>query len=154
MPRTDQIETWLASIKGRSCFTERMKVYVPVNCGGKGKTCRCGATSVKSGQKCMGEVNQLIASINKIFGGSTVYDARGSGLEKGGLVEEPVKVIEIASNCTNYKSAKEFKEALVKYAEDMLQWEIGVSRGSHFFITRTAQASESLREKQLTMEAF
>lgn len=162
MPRTDEIDSWLASIKGevkggrssKSCFTERMKVYTPVNCGGINKKCRCGATDVKSGQRCMSNVNELIASINKLFGGSTVYDAKGSGLDEGKLVEEPIKVIEVASNCTDFKTAKEFKEAMVKYAVDMNQWEIGVSRGSQFFINRTAQASESLREKQITLEKY
>lgn len=154
MPRTDQIDEWLASVRGGRCFTERLKVYVPVNCGGTQKTCKCGATRVRSGQKCMSEVNQLVATINRLFGGSTVYDAKGSGLDDGGLVEEPVKVIEVASNCTDERSARAFKEALTKYATDMQQFEIGVSRNSHFFISRTAQAAESLRQRQATLERF
>lgn len=76
----DEIEAWLASVGDVRCYPEKMKVYAPT----------CDGT-------CLPAVERLIDSINRLFEGSTVYDARGDYFDaaKGIMFREPVKVIEV-----------------------------------------------------------
>lgn len=125
----DEIEKWLKSIKGTLCFRERMKVYAP--------TCN---------NRCNDAVEELIVSMNKLFGGSTVYDAHGSWVDKGLLVVDPVKVIEVGHSCVDKESAKKFAEAVSTYATRANQKAISVSQGN-FYLADTPQIVEAFRER-------
>lgn len=128
MPNNDEIEKWLDSIKGRMCFRERMKVYAP--------TCN---------DRCMDAVEELIVGMNRLFGGSTVYDAHGSWMDNGRLVAEPVKVVEVGHSCVDRESAKKFAEAVTRYAQRAKQKAIAISQGN-FYLADTPQIAEAFRE--------
>jgi hypothetical protein len=135
----DQIERWLREVKGVECYPEKIKIYAP--------TCY---------DTCLPEVERLIERVNRIFKGSTVYDAEGSWVTEEGKVEtEPVKVIEVGHRCAGLKEARELAEAIVEYATKANQQYLSVHQGS-FFIARTPEllkAYENLK-KQLTLEPF
>lgn len=133
MPRDDEIEKWLDSIGNRACFRERLKVYAPVNCGGENKTCRCGTRRARSKQNCEEAVEQLVVAINRLFGGSTVYDAKGSWLdEHGQLVIEPVRVIEAGHRCVAGDVAERFARAISEFADNSQQDAVAISQGNFY----------------------
>jgi hypothetical protein len=144
----DQIEAWLKGIRGITCFSEKMKIYAP--------TCYNPRTK---GHECLPEVEKLIERVNKIFGGSTVYDAEGSWIdeETGELVVEPVKVIEVGHECADLKDAQELADAIVEYATKAGQKSIAIHQGS-FFIAETPKLQKAyeklLKIKQKTLEEF
>jgi hypothetical protein len=123
----DAIEEWLKGIKGVTCFTEKMKVYAPTCYG-----------------KCIDAVNELIYELNKMFGGSTVYDAEGYYVMNGREVKEPVKVIEIGHRCTDSETARKFGEAVAKYATRAEQSAIAIHQND-FYIAETPEMLESLK---------
>ena len=155
--RNDEIEKWLNSIKGRACFRERMKVYAPVRCGGKGKTCKCGSRTARSGSDCEEAVEELIVGINRLFGGSTVYDAQGSWLdEHNQLIVEPVKVIEAGHRCVAGDVAEKFGKAISRFADDSNQDAIAISQGN-FYLADTPKIANAFRERfvsQVKLERF
>ena len=57
---TDEVRKWLAGVKGGVCYPDNVKIYAPT-CNGR----------------CVREVNELTHTVNKLFGGSTVYPATG-----------------------------------------------------------------------------
>jgi hypothetical protein len=125
----DEIDRWLAGIRGVVCYTEKMKVYAPT-CHGR----------------CLPAVEKLISRVNELFGGSTVYDAEGTWLSpEGRVVREPVKVIEAAHSCTAPETARRFAEAIVDYAREADQQAIAISQGS-FFIAESREMIKALEE--------
>jgi hypothetical protein len=128
----DEVERWLGSITGVTCYPEKMKVYAP--------TCR---------GKCLPAVERLVKRLNELFGGSTVYDAEGTWTSPEGRVErEPVKVIEVAHHCTDPEAARRFAEALVDYAVEAKQEAMAVSQGS-FYIAPTPELVEGLKRLRM-----
>jgi len=128
----DEMRKWLRAIKGVTCYTEKMKVYAP--------TCY---------DRCLPAVQKLVAKLNTIFGGSTVYDAEGSWITDTRLEKEPIKVIEIGHRCTEPETAKRFAEAITDYAKEAKQGAIAIHE-TDFFIARTTEllkAFEKLKEK-------
>ena len=117
----DEIEKWLKNVEGVMCFTEKMKIYAPTCYG-----------------QCMDAVEKLIKKVNKIFGGSTVYDAEGSWVEDDRVITEPVKVIEVGHRCTDPETAREFAEAIVEYAEEAGQSAIAIHQND-FYIAPTPE---------------
>lgn len=116
------IDDWLSKVPQVACFTERMKIYTPT----------CNGT-------CKKEVDQLIERINRIFYGSTVYDqCTGCWLdEKKGEVEcEPVKVIEVAHNCSSKEDLKQMMDAITDYAISTGQKSISIQNG-RFYIAES-----------------
>jgi cystathionine beta-lyase family protein involved in aluminum resistance len=129
----DEIEAWLKTIKGVTCFTEKMKVYAPTCYG-----------------KCLDAVEELIAKINEIFTGSTVYDAEGTWVTPEGRVErEPVKVIEVGHRCTDPDSARRFAEAIITYAQKADQRTIAIYQNDFYIAQRPemVEAFKKLKEK-------
>lgn len=99
-----------------------MKVYAP--------TCY---------NQCVPAVNKLIADLNAIFKGSTVYDAQGSWLDKNGNVEtEPVKVIEIAHKCTTQDKSRRFAKAIMEFGVKAQQHSLSIDN-REFYIARSPQ---------------
>jgi len=130
----DELEKFMAGIRAATCFRERMKVYAP--------TCH---------DKCMPAVEKLTERLDKVFGGSTVYDAEGRWFNpKTKEVEvEPVKVIEVAHHCTKEPEAKDAAEAIRDYAAEAKQYSISFDQGS-FYIAETPElqkAYETLRKR-------
>lgn len=118
----DTINQWLRTVKKAQCFKDKLKVYAPTCYG-----------------QCLPAVNKLIADLNGIFKGSTVYDAHGSWLDdKGRLETEPVKVIEIAEKCTTRTKSLQFAKALMEYGTKASQHSLGIDQ-QEFYIARSPQ---------------
>ncbi|MEM4976422.1 MAG: hypothetical protein QXT64_03750 [Desulfurococcaceae archaeon] len=129
----DKLEEFLKSIKGVTCFRERLKIYAPTCYG-----------------KCVDAVEKLISNINKVIGGSTVYDAEGSWISDGRLYREPVKVIEAAHHCLSKDEAEAIAKAIVEYAKEARQEALAIY-GSNFYIASVPEllkAYEKLVEKK------
>jgi len=90
----DALERWLERVArsaGGECYADVVKFYLPT-CNGK----------------CRDAVDEFIDKINRLFGGSTNYDALGCWIsEGGGLICEPVVVVESAHHCTSPEEAEE-----------------------------------------------
>jgi len=133
----DSIEEWLRTVRGGICYTEKLKFYAPTCYG-----------------KCLDAVQKLATKINNVFGGSTIYDAKGCWINPRGELEcEPVKVIEAAHHCTNPEAAEKIAQALVDYAGEAKQEYLAVEEGS-FFVAPSeemAKAYENLKEKMPTL---
>ena len=125
MPEEDiksVIDKWLFEVPKVACYTERMKVYAPT-CDGK----------------CEKEVDHLIEKINKLFYGSTVYDkCTGCWLdeEKGEVECEPIKVIEVAHNCSAKEDLRQMMDALVDYAINTGQKSLSIQNG-RFYVAKS-----------------
>lgn len=146
MPRNDEIEKWLNSIGKETCFRERIKVYAPVNCGGDDRMCRCGRRHIKSHENCEEAVEELVVGINRLFGGSTVYDAQGSWMDgKGMLVVEPVKVIEAGHRCVSGDVAEKFAEIISRFAKDSSQDAMAITQGN-FYLADTPKIASAFKE--------
>lgn len=115
MSAPDPIKDWLDSIKGRVCYPDAMKVYAPTCYG-----------------KCNDAVEELTLKINKIFGGSTIYEAQGSWSSDSTLETEPVKVIEVGHNCTDRNKASQFARAIRAYAKKADQKAMAIHQGSFY----------------------
>jgi hypothetical protein len=124
----DEVEAWLRSIKGVTCFTEKMKIYAP--------TCH---------DTCLPAVEKLIARLNALFGGTTVYDAEGTWVSDTRLEREPVKVIEVGHRCTDPDSARRFAEAIAEYAQEAKQEAIAIHQ-TDFYIARTPELIEAFKK--------
>jgi hypothetical protein len=146
VPKSDEIEKWLDSIGSRACFRERLKVYAPVNCGGENEICRCGSRRAKSRESCEEAVEELVVAMNRLFGGSTVYDAKGSWMDGGQLIIEPVKVIEAGHRCVAGDAAEKFAEAVSRFAENSKQSAMAISQ-SNFYLADTPKIANAFRER-------
>lgn len=100
------------------CFRNELKVYAP--------TCK---------GRCKRAVNKLIAKLEKIFEGATIYDARGDYFDtkRNKYYKEPIKVIEIGRQCVSKKQASETVKAIVSYARTAKQDYISVSNSQTYF---------------------
>lgn len=146
MPRDDELSRWLNSVKGSTCFKERLKIFAPVLCGGQFESCRCGRERVSSGVACDRAVEELIVRVNRLFKGSTVYDAQGSWMDGGRLVVEPVKVIEVAHSCVDEERARKLADAIRYYAENMHQVQMGISEGN-FYLSDVPELAKSIPKR-------
>jgi len=134
MPQTsDPIGEWLNRIKGRVCYPDAMKVFAPTCYG-----------------KCEVAVEELITSMNKIFGGSTIYTAEGSWSSDSTLETEPVKVIEVGHNCTDPKKASEFARAIRKYAKKAEQKAMAIHQGSFYMASTPALLKTYIKSQKRT----
>jgi len=129
------IEDWLGKVPQAICFTEKMKVYAPT-CSGK----------------CEREVDALINEMNRIFGGSTVYnEVTGCWYDssKKETVCEPVKVIEVGHNCSTKLKLEEMMKAVTQYALDTKQDAISIHNGKFYIADREPLFTkyEELREE-------
>jgi hypothetical protein len=130
----DKIEEWLRTIKGVTCFTEKLKIYAPT-CEGK----------------CLDAVEELISKVNELFGGSTVYDAEGYYIgAEGKEYREPVKVIEVGHRCTDETTAKKFAEAIVTYATKAKQEAIAIHQND-FYIAPTTEMLKAYEQIKLKL---
>jgi len=134
----DELDRFLEGIKGVTCLTERLKIYAPT-CDGR----------------CLPEVEELRDRVNRVAGGSTVYDAEGSWFnEETGRVEtEPVKVIEAGHRCFSEDEAREIAEAIASYARRAGQHSMAVY-GSSLYIAETPellQAYERFKDRKPTV---
>jgi len=115
----DALEAWLeevASYPGGICYVDTVKFYLPT-CEGK----------------CQDAVVRFIKTVNKIFGGSTNYEAEGCWVDpEGQLICEPVVVVESSHHCTDEEQAKTIANALLKYAEEANQQYLAVSQGKFY----------------------
>lgn len=128
----DEVENWLKTVKGegKKCFRTQMKLYVPTCYG-----------------QCELEANELINEVNKIYEGSTIYKAEGSWITPEGRTEtEPIKVVEIGHDCTEYEEAKRLGEAIVKYATKTNQQAISILQG-RFYIGQTPEVVKAFKKK-------
>ena len=124
----DELRRWLQTVRGVTCYRDKLKIYAPTCYG-----------------RCLREVEELIAEVNKIVGGSTVYDAEGSWVTPEGRVEtEPVKVIEAAHHCLSRDEAVKLARAITEYARKANQSAIAVEAGS-FYIAETPRLLEAYR---------
>jgi len=118
-PTRDALEAWLDRVTrktGGECYTDVIKFYLP--------TCR---------GKCRDAVNEFITKINKIFGGSTNYEATGCWIdEEGELLCEPVVVVESGHHCTKPHEAEEVGRALLTYAKKAGQRWLSVRQGKFY----------------------
>jgi len=131
MSRTpDPIKDWLDAIKGRVCYPDSMKVYAPTCYG-----------------KCEDVVEELIVSMNKIFGGSTIYEAKGSWSSDSTLETEPIKVIEVGHNCTDPNKARQFARAVRAYAKKADQKAMAIHHGS-FYIASSPELLKTYLKNQ------
>ena len=134
----DELDSFLEGIKGVTCLVERLKIYAPT-CHGK----------------CVPQVDRLIGEVNRVTGGSTVYDAEGSWFneELGKVETEPVRVIEAGHRCFSEEEAGKLAEAISDYAKDAKQYSIAIY-GSNFYIAETPElleAYEKFKEKKPTV---
>jgi len=126
------VEEWLASVPERQCFTERMKVYAPTCYG-----------------KCEGEVNALVEKLNRLFKGSTTYDACTGcwfDAEINKVECEPVRIIELAHNCGDKKELQQLMDAIIDYAVKADQKSMSIMNG-HFYITKKPSLIERYGEE-------
>lgn len=124
MPQAeDELEKFLERIEGVTCFTETMRVYAPT----------CHGT-------CLDEVETLKERLDRIFGGSTVYDAEGRFFDEtvGKVETEPVKVIEVAHHCLRPKDAKNIVESIRDYSRGADQNFLAISQGNFYIASREA----------------
>jgi len=123
----DELERFLGGIKGVTCLVERLKIYAPTCYG-----------------KCVPQVDKLISRVNRVTGGSTVYDAEGSWYneEQGKVETEPVRVIEAGHRCFSEEEAGRLAEAVSDYARDAGQHSMAVY-GSSFYIAETPELLEA-----------
>ena len=123
----EKLDQWLATVPGVTCFTQKMKVYVPT-CNGK----------------CEKEVGELISSLNEVLGGCTVYD-RATGCwfndEESKMECEPVRGIGKLSKIV---------EAVATYAEKTGQQAVSIVNGQ-FFIAETEQLLSQFEKLQETL---
>lgn len=124
----DEVEAWVKSIKGATCYPSRMKIYAPTCYG-----------------KCMPEVEKLISNVNRLFGGSTVYNAEGTWVSDSEVETEPVKVIEVGHHCADPERARELGKALGDYAVKAKQEAISIMSGS-FYIARSKDLVETYKK--------
>ena len=128
----DEVEKWLKSIEGpgKKCFKTQMKIYAPTCYG-----------------KCEIAVKELIAEVTDIYKGSTVYDAEGAWTTPQGQVEtEPIKVVEMAHDCTNFEEGERLARAVTAYATKAKQHSISVHQGS-FYISETPEMMKALKKR-------
>jgi len=123
----DELNRFLRSISGVTCFTENLKIYAPTCYG-----------------KCVDKVERLRDRVNQVAGGSTVYDAEGSWYneDEGRVETEPVKVIEVAHNCFSEDEAEKIAGAIADYAREAGQSAMAV-HGSSFYIAETPELLEA-----------
>lgn len=121
------IDEWLDEHRGQGivCMTHSVKIYFPVSTPGSDRA-----------------FEELLATCNEVFGGSTVYDAEGSWCEKSpcrpeNVVTEPVKVIEASHNCTTERDREIFANALKKAAQRTNQTAVGIAGTNKFYIIPT-----------------
>jgi len=132
----DELRRFLMGVRGTVCFPDKTRIYAPTCYG-----------------ECIDEVNKLIEEVNKLFGGSTVYDAVGSWYneEKGIIETEPVKVIESAHNCLTKEGAERLMKAITNYGRRANQTAISVENGNQFYIARTEDLLQALKRKELVV---
>lgn len=121
------IGEWLAKVPNVMCYTERMKIYAPTCYG-----------------ECEPEVQKLVERVNELFGGSTTYDqCTGCWFdEEIKKVEcEPIKVIEVAHNCSKKEDLKQLMDAIVDYATKTDQKTLSIQNGK-FYIAKKPQLIE------------
>lgn len=134
----DELDRFLEGIKGVTCLTDMLRIYAPT-CHGK----------------CLLEVDRLIDSVNRVTGGSTVYDAEGSWFneELGKVETEPVRMIEAGHRCFSEEDAGKIAEAISEYTRDAKQHSMAVY-GSNLYIAETPdllKAYEKFKEKKPTI---
>ncbi|MEM2187760.1 MAG: hypothetical protein QW692_00155 [Nitrososphaerota archaeon] len=112
----DALEEWMESIPGVVCYTEVVKFYLPT-CDGK----------------CVDAVKRFVSKVNRVFGGSTNYEAMGCWVDdKGETLCEPVIVVESGHHCTSRDQADIIAKALAEYAEEAKQQYLAVSQGKFY----------------------
>jgi hypothetical protein len=122
------LDAFLERIRGVTCFPERMKVYAP--------TCH-GA--------CLPAVERLVDRISRVAGGATVYEGEGYWIDdRGNLVREPVKVIEVGHNCFSREELAKVVSAIADYAVEAKQDSIAVY-GANFYIAPRDALLEAYR---------
>ena len=129
METKEILNRWLASVPDAICFTQKMKLYLPTCCG-----------------NCETEVLQLRDRVNEIFGGSTVYeDTQGCWFDPKDkkVLCEPIKVIEVAHNCTDKETLKQLVDAITDYAEKTKQHSVSIHNGT-FYIAETERLKKVL----------
>ena len=124
----DELDAFLESVPGK-CYAKTTKIFAPT----------CGGT-------CQGAVDDLVSAVNRIFKGSTIYDAEGSWNEGNRIITEPVKVIEIAHAPICPDTAQELAEAITEYGRKAGQQEIAIMDGN-FYMMKTSALFEGLLER-------
>lgn len=135
-PVREKLDQWLATVPGVTCFTQKMKVYVPTCYG-----------------KCEKEVGELISSLNEVLGGCTVYDTvTGCWFndEENKMECEPVRVIEAAHSCADNAKLSKIVQAVATYAEKTGQQAVSIVNGQ-FFIAETEQLVSQFEKLQKTL---
>lgn len=118
----DRLEEFLRSIRGVTCFRERLKIYAPTCYG-----------------RCTDAVERLAKRVSEVIGGCTVYDAEGLWVSEGGRLErEPVKVIEAAHHCLSREEAERVVSAVAEYAREAKQEALAIY-GANFYIAPTPE---------------
>ena len=124
------IDEWLDSHRGDGtfCLPNKLTIYFPV--------------ATEQAEEVFAH---LRAEINDMFGGSTVWDGEGSWADPSCPEEtehvciEPVKIIEVAHNCTSPETRDRLARVLKEAAMATNQVTVGVSGTNSFYIIPTGQ---------------
>jgi len=129
MALRESLEEFLKSVRGVTCYQDRIRIYAPTCYG-----------------ECIDAVNRLNEKVSKLLGGSTVYDAEGCWVNPRGETEcEPVRVIESAYRCIDPETARGVVEAIAEYGVEAKQQALAVEQGS-FYIASTSEVIEKIKE--------
>lgn len=161
VPINEELREWFNKTEGATCYRKKMKAYIPIgkNVNGKVKPCMTG-------------VNQFIKDVNKIFKGSTVYDAWGSWYDAGycsksdiynrrdctkagakwtvvdKVESEKIKVVEIGygkrgQTCLEREQKLDYIQALSRYGNTCNQYQMAITDDGEFFMGDTQALIES-----------
>ena len=126
----DLLRRTLIALKGTTCYPDKTRIYAPTCYG-----------------KCIDAVNELIEKIDKLFGGSTVYDAEGHwfDIENNVIWKEPEKVIEVGHGCLSEEQARKLAEIIAEYGEKAQQYELFIERGNQFYLFSRKEFTEAVK---------
>ncbi len=128
-----ELNQWLGSMKGTTCYSQVAKVYAPTE-----------YNSLR-GMKAVKKLETVIATE---FGGSTVYkNVEGCWVDYEGKLEcEPEHVIELGHECTTDRQRRVLANAITQYAHEAGQQAVSVKNGQ-FYIAKSPELLEHyLRE--------
>jgi hypothetical protein len=118
-----ELDKWLSTIHGTTCFNQVMRIYAP-NCYGK----------------CRGAVKTLARDLAEHFGGATIYKhGEGCWVDDNGKLEcEPISIIEIGHECASPRDLRVVSRAITAYSQRANQKAISVKNGS-FYIAKSPE---------------